>query len=76
MPQMTITLSKEIDDHLNAFARRYGVTKAEAMRRAFALLVLADRENQKGEGLSLGIVRENENHELVVVSRVVGIFGS
>ncbi|GAB3480044.1 hypothetical protein [Azotobacter salinestris] len=74
MPQMTMTLSDEINDFLSAFARHNGITKAEATRRAFALLAIADRQSQKG--LSLGLVRENEDHELVAVGRIVGIFGS
>lgn len=76
MPQMTLTLSDEVNDFLSAFARRNGITKAEAMRRAFSLLKIADQENQKDKGLSLGIVRESEDHQLVAVSRMVGIFGS
>lgn len=72
MPQMTLTLSDEINDFLSSFARRNGITKAEAMRRAFSLLAIADREKQKG--LSLGLVRENEDHKLVAAGRLVGIF--
>ncbi|MFC0665635.1 hypothetical protein ACFSKY_21600 [Azotobacter chroococcum] len=72
MPQMTLTLSDEINDFLSSFARRNGITKAEAMRRALALLAIADREKQKG--LSIGLVRENEEHELAAVGRVTGIF--
>ncbi|WP_349569327.1 hypothetical protein [Azotobacter salinestris] len=72
MPQMTLTLSDEINDFLSSFARHNEITKAEAMRRALALLAIADREKQKG--LSLGLVRENEDHKLVAVGRVIGIF--
>ncbi|CAI8806279.1 hypothetical protein EMIT0194MI4_10650 [Pseudomonas sp. IT-194MI4] len=57
MRRMTLDLSDEIDDTLTALARRRGITKAEAMRKAFALLVIADSEARKA-GFSLGIVRD------------------
>lgn len=73
MPRMTIELSSEIDDRLNAIAIRNGITKAEAMRRAFALLAVADDQKQKGNGSSVGIVRENDKRELIAVGRIAGI---
>jgi Ribbon-helix-helix protein, copG family len=73
MTRFTIDLSSDIDDRLTDIAARAGITKAEAMRRGFALLALADEEKQKGKGFSLGIVRENVNHELEAVGRVVGV---
>ena len=72
MPSFSITLSKEIDDALNDIVERNGITKAEAIRRAFALLVIADRQKQKKGGFSLGIVRERDDHTLEAVCRVVG----
>lgn len=73
MTRLTLDLSAEIDAKLNDIAKRNGISKAEAMRRAFALLAVADHEKQKGKGFSLGIVRENEDHELEAVGRVVGV---
>ena len=73
MARLTLDLSPEIDNSLTEIAERYGITKAEAMRRAFALLSVADSEKRKGKGFSLGIVRENEQHELEAVGRVVGV---
>jgi len=72
MPRMTLDLSDEIDDTLTALARRRGITKAEAMRKAFALLVIADSEARK-PGFSLGIARERDDHTLEAVGRVVGL---
>ncbi|RON51818.1 ribbon-helix-helix protein, CopG family [Pseudomonas frederiksbergensis] len=72
MPSLTLNLSEEIDDALNDIAKRNGITKAEAIRRAFALLVIADREKQKKGGFSLGIVRERDDHTLEAIGRVVG----
>jgi hypothetical protein len=71
MPIYTIDLSTEVDDALTDIAARAGITKAEAMRRAFGLLTIADDLKRKGNERSLGIVRENEHHELVAVGRVV-----
>ena len=70
--RLTIDLSNEIDEKLTDIAKRNGITKAEAMRRAFALLTVADQEKQK-KGFSLGIVRERDDHTLEAVGRVVGI---
>jgi len=71
--RMTLDLSNEINDKLNEIACRNGISKAEAMQRAFALLAVADAEKQKKGNYSLGIVRETENHELVAVGRVLGV---
>ena len=72
MPRMTLDLSDEIDNLLTDIAKQSGITKAEAMRRAFALLAVAYAEKKK-PGFSLGVVREREDHTLEAVGRVVGI---
>ncbi|KAB0498279.1 hypothetical protein [Pseudomonas lini] len=72
MPRMTLDLSDEIDGALTDIAKQSGITKAEAMRRAFALLAVAYAEKKK-PGFSLGIVREREDHTLEAVGRVVGL---
>lgn len=72
MRDFNISLSREIDDHLERIAHKEGITKAEAIRRAFALLVVADQLRDKGD--SLGIVRESEKDELQAIGRVVDIF--
>lgn len=41
MKTMMLSLSSEIDDFLTAFAYERGITKAEAMKGAFALLKIA-----------------------------------
>lgn len=72
MARLTVDLSDEIDSKLTDIAKRNGLTKADAIRRAFALLAVADQEKQK-KGFSLGIVRENADHSLEAVGRVVGV---
>jgi hypothetical protein len=73
MPRMTLDLSTEIDDRLTEIASRRGISKADAMRRAFALLAIADEEKSKPGKFSLGIVREKDDHTLEAVGRVVGV---
>jgi hypothetical protein len=48
---------------------------ASKMQRlqAFALLAIADSEKRRGLGFSLGIIRENAQHELIAVGRVIGV---
>jgi Ribbon-helix-helix protein, copG family len=69
--RLTIDLSNEIYSRLSEIAKKNNITKGEALRRAFALLTIAD--NEKAKGRSLGIVLENDNHDLVAVGKVVGI---
>ncbi len=71
MASMTLTLPKEIDDALEDIARRNGISKAKAMERAFALLVIADREKRQ-YGHSIGIVHENEDHTIDAVAIIEG----
>ena len=72
MPRLTVDLSEEIDARLTAIAKKAGISNAEAMRKAFALLAVAEGEKVKGN--SLGIVREDEeSHELKAIGLVVGI---
>ena len=72
MPRLTIELSSEIDTRLAEIARKEGITKAEAIRKAFALLSVATSEKAKGN--SIGVVRElPDSDELQVVAQVIGI---
>ena len=72
MSKFTVSLSDEINARLTEIAAKEGITKSEAVRRAMALLSVADKEKEKGN--SLGIVRENpDSHELQVLGRVVGL---
>jgi hypothetical protein len=71
--RLTLDLSNEIDEKLTEISKRKGITKAEAMRRAFALLAVADKEEQKPGGFSLGLVRETADHGLEAVGRVIGV---
>ncbi|MBU2709341.1 ribbon-helix-helix protein, CopG family [Zooshikella marina] len=72
MPRLTLDLSDEVNKELDRIAKANCISKAEAMRRAFALLAVAESEKKRGN--SLGIVREDPNsHHLEALGRVVGV---
>lgn len=72
MQRMTLELSDSFDVVLTNFAARNGVSKPEAVRRALAVLALAEREKTRGR--SLGIVEEDrDTHELHAVGRILGL---
>jgi predicted transcriptional regulator len=68
MSRMTVDLSDEVDDRLTEIARKSGITKAEAMRRAFALLSVAHDERERGN--SLAVVDD----KMKPVARLVGVY--
>jgi predicted transcriptional regulator len=68
--RFTIDLSAEIDEKLSSIAKQSNTTKADVMRRAFALMALA--QDEKSRGNSLGIVRD-DGGALKAIGRVVGL---
>lgn len=73
MPRLIVTLSKEIDDRLEEIAKQGGISKAEAMTKAFALLsAVKERES---EDTLLAIVRENSEKKdsAEIVYQFVGV---
>ncbi|NVD70203.1 ribbon-helix-helix protein, CopG family [Duganella sp. BJB488] len=73
MRSMTVEMSPEIDDTLTMIACARGISKGEAMRRAFALLKVAYEERQKCDGSSLGFVRRRPDNTLEALGVVTGI---
>ena len=73
MRSMTVEMSPEVDDALNMIACARGISKGEAMLRAFALLKVAYDEKQKGDGSSLGLVRRMPDNTLQALGVVTGI---
>lgn len=70
-----VSMSPEVDNELEAFAEAHGVTKAEAMRRAIGLLVVARKQHQQDDRRSLGVVRVNEDtKELEAVGRITDVY--
>ncbi|MDE1168447.1 MAG: hypothetical protein PW845_24460 [Pseudomonas sp.] len=72
MANLTLELSDDIDNCLSQIAIRNSITKAEAIKRAFALLAIADNQKQRA-GCSLGIIRERDDHTLEIIGRVTGL---
>lgn len=71
MARLSLDLSPDVHRQLEQIAKENTITKAEAMRRAFALLVIAESEKKKNN--YIGIVREGQDHKLEAIGRVVGI---
>ena len=67
----TIRLSDEIDERLTDIARERKISKAEAMKRAFALLSIAADEEKQGH--FVGIVKPSDGGKPEVVKEVVGL---
>lgn len=70
MPRLTVDLSKEVDAELKKIADENHISKADAMRKAFALLAIFNDEKKKGK--SLGIISEDQNHNLRVDAKLIG----
>lgn len=70
MPRYTVDLSNKVIEKLDSYAEKQNISRAEALRRALSLLIIADQEGEKGN--TLGIVRE-EGSETKVVARITGV---
>ena len=69
MHRMTLEMSDGFYAVLTNFATRNRVSKPEAVRRALAVLALAEQQTPKGR--SLGTVEEDrDTHELHAVGRI------
>jgi len=71
MPRLTVDLSEEIDKRLTEIAKKECISKAEAMRKAFALLSIAVKE--KANGNSIGIVGNDKDNKPYVIGKVIGV---
>ncbi|HHX7630671.1 hypothetical protein VBP92_27120 [Klebsiella variicola] len=65
-------MSKEMEALIEETAKAENISKAEVIRKAFALLQISESEKKKGN--SIGIISEDtSNHEMKVVGRIVGL---
>ena len=72
MPRYTIDLSGKILNDLDEFAERNHISRAEAAKRAFAILAIADEERRNGN--ELGIVKVGKDgSETKLVARIAGV---
>lgn len=74
MTRLTVDLSDSVDAALSQMAADNKTTKADIMRRAFALMSIAEREKKKGHHVA--IVKDTEvggKNKTEVVAVVAGI---
>ncbi|MBP2169441.1 putative transcriptional regulator [Erwinia toletana] len=71
MPRFTVDLSEELDKRLREIAQANGITKAEAIRRAFTLLSVADTEKKRNR--HMGFFTVNDNGDKEITSEIVGL---
>jgi hypothetical protein len=71
MPRMTVDLPPDINDLITKIANDQGIAKTEVVRRAFAILKVAEEEKPKG-GM-LGMVRSTGDGKLEAVARIIGL---
>jgi hypothetical protein len=53
MPRMTIELPADVNELITTIAKREGTNKIDVVRRTFAILKVAEREREKGNGLAI-----------------------
>jgi hypothetical protein len=68
---MSVDLPADINDLITRIAGEQGIAKTEVVRRAFAILKVA--EEQRASGGMLGMVRNAEGGKLEAVARIIGI---
>lgn len=66
--RMTLDLTPELDKSLGEIAVRERISKSDVLRRALALVLVANEA--KSEGRALGIINRKKN---TVVREIVGV---
>lgn len=70
MIRITLSIPEDTDKELENFAEREHVTKAEAMRRALALIKVSNQEAKKGR--CLGVI-DDRGDKPTVVAKLIGV---
>lgn len=75
MTRMSVNLSPEMEKLIDETAKTEGITKGEVIRRAFALLKVA--ESEKKGGNFLAVAKEVEDlgngKSIEVIGKIIGI---
>lgn len=72
MNRMSVNLSPEMESLIEETAKADNISKAEVIRKAFALLQISESEKKKGR--SIGIISEDlSSHEMKVVGKIIGL---
>lgn len=70
MARISVTISPEMDELIEKVSRTHNISKANAIRRAFALLQIS--EEQLAKGRELGIIKEDSDG-LKAVGKIIGL---
>lgn len=72
MSRMSVNISPEMEKFIEETAVNEDISKGDVIRRAFALLKVAEAEKKKGRFLA--VARDNEeNHNMEVVGKILGL---
>jgi len=69
MPTLNIEVTHQVDSRLKSLAFAQGTTKSEIIRKACALLDLAESEKEKG--FQIGVVQEDQKNDTAEVVAVI-----
>jgi metal-responsive CopG/Arc/MetJ family transcriptional regulator len=72
MPRYTVDLADQMIKDLDKFAESQCISRAEALKRALALLQIANTEREAGNELGV-IRRDKDSQEPRVISRIAGV---
>jgi metal-responsive CopG/Arc/MetJ family transcriptional regulator len=72
MPRYTVDLADKVIEDLDKFAASQHISRAEAIKRALALLSIANTERASGNELGI-IKRDKTSDQLQVVGRIAGV---
>ncbi|HCI5685034.1 TPA: ribbon-helix-helix protein, CopG family [Klebsiella variicola subsp. variicola] len=70
MARLSVTLSPEMEALIQKVSSKRGISRAQAVRRAFALLQIS--EEQMENGRELGIIKD-EGGEIKAVGKIAGL---
>jgi hypothetical protein len=72
MSRMSVNLSPEMEKLIEETALNEDISKGDVIRRAFALLKVAESEKKRGRFLA--VARENESsHNIEIVGKILGL---
>jgi metal-responsive CopG/Arc/MetJ family transcriptional regulator len=73
MPRYTVDLADEMIKDLDTFAENQHISRAEALKRALALLKIANEEKENGNELGIIQRERGSGGKSKVVGRIAGV---
>lgn len=72
MSRMSVNLSPEMERFIEETAAKENISKSDVIRRAFALLKVA--ESEKGKGRFLAVAKESQtSDDIEIVGKILGL---